>query len=85
MQTKLFVGTRFTPELKMEMGTDLSPLSSIPHEGKEYLGWYLEVENPTVEEIRAQCDAFLLTLQKLLPQSRVDHLPVVVFPQLFVG
>ena len=85
MQTKLFVGTRLTPELKMEVGTALSSLNCIPYEGKEYVGHYLETEQPTVDEIRSQCDAFLLTLQELCPQFRVDNLPVVVFPQLFVG
>lgn len=85
MHTKLFIGTRLTPELKIQLGSDYSPMACIPYEGKEYLGYYLESDHPTVQEIRAICDAFLLKLQEYCPQHRVDNLPVVVFPQLFVG
>jgi hypothetical protein len=85
MQTKLFVGTRLTPELKFHLGSDFAPMSCIPYDGKEYLGVYLESEHPTVREIRAATDAFLLKLQEHCPEHRVDNLPVVVFPQLFVG
>jgi len=85
MKTKLFVGTRLTPELKMQLGSNFSPMTSIPYEGKEYLGHYLESDHPTVQEIRNQCDQFLLKLQEHCPEYRVDNLPVVVFPQLFVG
>ncbi|MCC5831523.1 MAG: hypothetical protein JJU12_00565 [Chlamydiales bacterium] len=85
MRTKLFVGTRCTPELKSHLEGDTSPLVSIPYNGKEYLGYYLESDHPTVQEVRAACDAFLLKLQHHCPEQRVDNLQVVVFPQLFVG
>ncbi len=85
MRTKLFVGTRLTPELKSCLASGCSPMACIPFEGKEYLGYYLEPDRPTVGEIRACCDAFLLKLQELCPEQRIDNLPVVVFPQLFVG
>ncbi|MCH9626737.1 MAG: hypothetical protein S4CHLAM2_03650 [Chlamydiales bacterium] len=85
MQTKLFVGTRLTPELKMQLGPALPSLTCIPYEGKEYLGRYLTSEHPTMEEVRTECEHFLLKLQERCPEFRVDNLPVVVFPQLFVG
>lgn len=85
MQTKLFVGTRLSPELKMQISSDLAEMTCIPYEGKEYIGRYLDSARPTVQEVRAVCDAFLLRLQELCPDFRVDTLPVVVFPQLFVG
>ncbi len=85
MHTKLFVGTRLTPELKMQLSPILCSLTSIPYEGKEYLGHYITSERPTVEEIRSECDLFLVKLQEQCPEFRVDNLPVVVFPQLFVG
>ncbi len=84
MLTKLFVGTRFTSELKMRIGSDLSPMTAIPYEGKEYIGYYLE-SNPTVAQIRTCCDEFLIKLQEHCPEHRVDNLPIVVFPQAFVG
>lgn len=85
MHTKLFAGTRLTPDLKMQLGDNLAPLSCIIHEGKEFIGFYLESFQPSVQEVRHHCDRLLLTLQELLPQMRVDNLPVLVFPQLFVG
>lgn len=85
MQTKLFLGTRLTPELKMELKGDFSPLQCIRHEGKEYIGHYIPNPQPTLAEIRSLSDHFLNTLQESSPDFRVDTLPVLIFPQLFVG
>lgn len=82
MHTKFFIGTRVTPELK---ALDLSSFTCIPHEGKEYVGRYLFSDHPNLQEIRTECDQFLTLLQKQCPDFRVDTLPIVVFPQLFVG
>ncbi len=85
MKTKLFVGTRLTPELKMHLGSAIEELSCIPYEGREYLGSYLESDSPTVLEVQTACDQLIETLQARCTEFRVDTLPVVVFPQLFVG
>ena len=86
MQTKLFMGTRITPDLKMRLG-DLSEkkLQLIPFEGREYIGTYLEIRMPTIQELRAHHLLFIESLQKYLPDLRTDTLPVVVFPQAFLG
>lgn len=81
MQTKLFVGTRLTPELQNAAST----FTTVRHEGKAYLGTYLDEPEPTLTAIKTASDTFLLTLQELCPHSRTLSLPVVVFPQLFVG
>lgn len=85
MQTKLFLGTRLTPELKMELKRDLSSLQCIRHEGKEYIGHYLQNPHPSLAEIRSLTDRFLHILQDASSDFRVDNLPVQIFPQLFVG
>ncbi len=85
MRTQFFVGTRLTPELKMQLGAEFAPLICIPYEGKQYLGHYLEAERPTVGDVQNACTHLLSTLQQRCPEHRVDNLPVVVFPQLFVG
>jgi hypothetical protein len=86
MQTKLFLGTRLTPDLKMRL-LEISDLKwlLIPYEGKEYLGQYLKMPFPTIQGLREQCDEFIESLQECLPDLRTDTLPIVVFPQLFLG
>jgi hypothetical protein len=86
MQTKLFIGIRVTPDLKIRLG-DLSAkgLQLIPFGGKEYIGAYIESPFPTVQELRCQGGQFIESLQKHLPDLRTDTLPIVVFPQAFLG
>lgn len=85
MQTKLFLGTRLTPDLKMHLHREPEGLQKIPYEGKEYLGFYLPYLHPTVEEIRQCCAQFTQQIQSLFPHMRADALPVVIFPQIFLG
>lgn len=87
MQTKLFIGTRVTPDLKarlweVEMG---APFQFIPFEGKEYVGVYIDASLPTVRDLKHRGTQLMDTLQKCLPDLRTDNLPLVVFPQLFLG
>lgn len=86
MHTKLFMGTRATPDLKtclerlIECG-----LQHIPFEGKEYIGSYLQIANPTVQQVEVHHKKLIDTMQAHLPHLRADTLPVVVFPQVFLG
>jgi hypothetical protein len=86
MKTKLFMGTRMVPDLKpclyYQIGTELQ---LIPFQGKEYLGYYLQEEWLTLEQLRNHCRQFIDQMQKNLPDVRADKLPVVVFPQVFLG
>lgn len=85
MKTKLFLGTRVTPDLKVHL-TDQQDTcwTLIPFEGKEYVGIYVDTV-PTVRHMRALCEEFMGSLQKCLPDLRTDTLPIVVFPQVFLG
>ena len=86
MQTKLFMGTRVTPDLKGCLGKMGSEgLQLIPFEGREYIGAYLTLSHPTLQELRAHCHRLIDILQKNLPDLRADTLPIVVFPQTFLG
>ena len=86
MQTKLFIGTRLTPDLKarLEDCTEKS-MQVIPFEGKEFVGSYVAVTNPTIKQLRHYHLLLAEMLQKYLPDLRTDNLPIVVFPQMFLG
>ncbi len=86
MQTKFFVGTRITPDLKNHLGNkDSAPLQQVRYDGKNYLGLYLSKEYPTLQDIRSSHDYFMKTLQNQCPELRVDKLSFLVFPHLFLG
>lgn len=87
MQTKLFIGTRITPDLKARLGSidQIHDFQLIPFEGREYVGTYVNSVSPTLAELRLRCNQFIEALQKYLPDLRTDNLPIVVFPQLFLG
>ena len=80
------MGTRVNPDLKMRLGNATEKnLQLIPFDGKEYIGLYLETAQPSVQELRRSHAGFTDALQKHLPDLRTDNLPVVVFPQAFLG
>lgn len=86
MQTKLFIGIRIIPELRGELLNATSKeFQCIPFEGREYVGCYLENPSPTMQELREQSNRLIRVLQTHLPDLRVDTLPVLVFPQMFLG
>ena len=84
MQTKLFIGTRVTPDLKARL-SNVEKFQFIPFEGKEYVGSYIQIPLPTIRELRHHYAVFIESLQGHLPDLRTDTLPVVVFPQVFLG
>lgn len=86
MHTKLFMGTRVTPDLKACL-EDLieNGLKHIPFEGKEYVGSYLHTLHPTVQQVQDHHRGIIDTMQVHLPHLRADTFPVVVFPQAFLG
>lgn len=84
MQTKLFIGTRATHELKIRLNS-VTDFQLIPYKGKEYVGLFVQEAYPTVQHLRNQCDQFTACLQKYLPDLRADTLPIVAFPQLLLG
>lgn len=85
MQTKLFIGTRMIPDLKPCLDQLQGGLKLIPFQGKEYLGFYIQDCSPTVLQLRDYSRGFIDQIQSNLPHVRADTLPVVVFPQLFLG
>lgn len=86
MHTKLFMGTRATPDLKANLeGLIECGLKHIPFEGKEYVGSYLQHTEPTVEQVRNHRQQLIEMMQARLPHVRSDTLPLVVFPQVFLG
>ncbi|MEZ5315134.1 MAG: hypothetical protein R3E91_02850 [Chlamydiales bacterium] len=85
MQTKIFIGIRLTLNLKFQLG-DIPPIfSSYLYEEKEYLGIYLNSQPLTLHQIRECRDLFLINLQEYYPDHRFDHIPILLFPQLFIG
>ncbi|MCH9624849.1 MAG: hypothetical protein S4CHLAM123_00100 [Chlamydiales bacterium] len=83
MQTKIFIGTRLTPELHTALSQ--TSLQRIPFEGKEYLGLYLERQTPTVANLQHARKQLIESLQQNLPDVFADKLRVVVFPQVLLG
>jgi hypothetical protein len=74
------------PELKMHLNRlEELGLTAIPFEGKEYVGYYLQNSPPTVKQIRQYSHTFIEQIQKTLPDVRADTLPIVFFPQVFLG
>lgn len=84
MQSKLFVGIRMLPELS-ELVSDCTEFQLIPYEGKKYIGVYLPTNRPTLQDIRHACSHLVAGLQAHCPHLRCDTLPIVIFPQLFLG
>jgi hypothetical protein len=80
------MGTRMVPELKAcrEELIDKG-LQHIPFEGKEFIGCYLQIVHPTVQNLREHHEKLIEIMQACLPHMRADTLPVVVFPQVFLG
>jgi hypothetical protein len=86
MHNKLFIGTRATPDLKVNLeGLVECGLKHIPFEGKEYVGLYVHCVNPTVEEVCTHHQQLIEIMQAHLSHIRADTLPIVVFPQVFLG
>ena len=86
MHTKLFMGTRAIPDLKACLEGLLGcGLQYIPFEGKEYVGSYLPIAEPSVQQTEVHHKNLIETMQVHLPHLRADTLPVVVFPQVFLG
>lgn len=86
MHTKIFIGTRLTPDLKARLYSFEGQIFKfVPFDGKEYLGSYVDSTFPTLCEIKNLSHELMETLQKYLPDMRTDTLPLVVFPQLFLG
>ncbi len=86
MRTRLFMGTRVTPELKnyAEKLADAG-LQLIPFEGREYIGYYLKEEYPTLCQLRTHHKFFTEQMQKNLPDVRLDTFPILFFPQVLIG
>ena len=86
MITKFFIGTRFSPELRHQLyGTESSVLRTIPYEGKEYVGFYLETHHPSLQEIQEARTHFIQALQAQCPEVHIDLCHQVIFAQLFLG
>ncbi len=79
MQIKLFVGTRLTPEL------GATTLLKIPHEGKEYVGSYVDCNPLSINDLRHTASSVQMTLQNENPHLRIHSSALVVFPELFCG
>jgi hypothetical protein len=84
LQIKFFIGIRLTPELKHRLLPHPS-LQQVPHEGKEYFGHYLNSTHPTLIEIRSASRDLSNILQHCFPDQRCDALPILLFPQVFLG
>lgn len=86
MLTKIFIGARFTPELRAELGNQAPDgLQIIPYQGKEFVGAYLDSPAPSVSEMRHFSSHLMTALQTSCPNLRSNHFHIVVFPQLFLG
>lgn len=77
MLTKLFVGFRLTSELKQSLSEHT--LLIVRYEGKEYVGQYLEQENPSLADIENSATS----LKERIPAAYKSE--IVIFPQLFLG
>lgn len=86
MLSKLFLGTRVSPELRSHLGgVTFDSLKLIPFQGKEYLGFYLENSFPTVHELRTLKSQLTALLETHFPELRIRNSQIVIFPQVFVG
>ena len=95
--TKLFVGLLLTHELKLELNrskkwkesiTEAHSLIKTPmivsHKQKEYFGIYVE-QTITTKELRADILTYTNSFKTFLPETPIDHLKFVIFPQLFIS
>jgi hypothetical protein len=79
MELKIFVGTRGTPDLTLPEN-----LLKVPIQGKEYIGLYSEGKSLKLKDIH-HAASFVRESLASCNNSRVDHLKMVVFLQLFCG
>jgi|GEM_PF-2449673 len=86
MNKKFFIGFQLSHLLKAEIGEQSAdPLQRVSHQGKEYLGFYLQQKEPSLCQIqRAQRD-LINQLQHLCTHTPVDSLTCLLFAQLFLG
>jgi hypothetical protein len=64
---------------------DQRELLTVDHNGKEYIAFYVEDKQLTLEEIRKYTLEFRERLQKISPKQDTSKVPVVIFTQLFVA
>jgi len=83
METRLFLGMRLTPEIRVQLSDFLyDDLKRVPHEGKEYLGLYMEARSPSLSEIKARRDHLVSVLNNHFPGAKVS---LILFPELFLS
>ncbi len=86
---KIFAGFRLSPDLKEAVRGEKSHLTAelqiIPHQGREYIGIYLESATPTVQEIKDVHEKIHTLIQAIFFDLRFCTPSFVVFPQLFLG
>ena len=95
---KIFLGCQLTPELGLQLQqskewrqdhvvpkADGEGLIKTLHQSKRYVGMFLANEMPSLPELKE----YELKVQKILntycPFLRVDHIPITLFPQIFIS
>ena len=75
------MGTRVIPDLKACLNRlARGGFTVIPFEGKEYIGAYLPLARPTIQDMRIHFHRLIDVLQKNLPDLRANTLPIGRFP-----
>lgn len=86
MKTKLYIGYRLSPELKVLIRDKMPEAIFIAtHQGKEFLGAYITDSFPTVKVIHQKADEVLASLQLSFPSYFFNRGSISVFPVVLLG
>lgn len=95
--TKLFIGCRVPPDLRIQLNQSLAWKQSrvapdrhldpidIQHDGRRYLGYFLESEQAPLAEVREIAPRLRTAVRRYCSEYPIDDVSIYVFPQLFVS
>lgn len=98
LSIRLFVGCPLNSEIKMHLNqsrqwkqTTISPhrnnkeLIEIHHQGKDYLGYHLDLEKATLADLKQIEEHVKGQLQIFCPDLEIEKIKVCIFPQVFIA
>ena len=98
IKTKIFLGLHLTTEVRIHLDQSLqwkqdratsalSPnqIREIHHEGKDYIGLFVEKELPSLEDLNQVKCSVMQQMRKYCEELKVEKLKAALFPQVFLA
>lgn len=95
MVMQFFIGFNLTSDLKnhllmsqhwrADQETHQKNLLMIQNEKKEYVGRFLNMQNPSIQDLTAEGCTVSKWVEFYCPDLRSNKLSLIIFPQFFIG